>query len=103
MAWGLAVAGAAWGAVTYQILWGYTSIVVTRSFVDTPLGLLALFPVRVVLFGIHLAEDRIAHHTFDFQRNHWWIGVTAAAAGALLLMVPFALGALVARRLRTRA
>lgn len=102
MAAGLAGAGAIWGVVTYQILWGNTSIVVTRSFVDTPVGLLSLFPVRVVLFGIHLTEDRVVHHAFDFQSNHWWIGAAAAAVGALLLLVPFVAGTALVRRLRAR-
>jgi hypothetical protein len=100
---GLALAGAIWGAVAYQILWGNTSIVVTRSFVDTPLGLLALFPVRIVLFGIHLAEDLLVHHAVDFSRNHAWIGLTSALAGSLVMVVPFALGTLVARRVRRSA
>jgi hypothetical protein len=99
---GLAAAGAAWGAITYQILWGNTSIVVTRSFVDTPLGLLALFPVRVVLFGIRLVEDRVVHHAFDFQSNHWWIGVIAGMVGASLFLIPIATGTVLARRVRTR-
>jgi hypothetical protein len=97
----LAAVGAVWGAAAYQILWGYTSIVVTRAFVDTPLGLLSLFPVRAVLFGIHLVEDHVVHHPFSFSRNHQWIGFVAAATGALMLVVPFVTGRAVARAIRS--
>src|SRR5438105_3283819 len=85
-------------------MWGDTSIVVTRSFVDTPLGLLAFFPARAVLFGIHLAEQ-LAHHPFSFPANDQWIGVAAAATGAVLLSLPVAvarLGSGLYRRRRTQ-
>jgi hypothetical protein len=98
----LAVLGALWGAAAYQILWGYTSIVVTRSFVDTPLGLLSLFPVRAVLFGIHVVEDQVVHHPFNFSRNHEWIGFVAAATGALILVTPFVVGRAGVRAIRSR-
>jgi hypothetical protein len=84
----VAVAGAAWGVVAFAVLWGYTSIVVTRRFVDSVPGLLTLLPVRIVLEGIHVAE-RLAGHPFDFSRNHDWIGVVSAGVGALVLLIPF--------------
>jgi hypothetical protein len=98
----LAVLGALWGAAAYQILWGYTSIVVTRAFVDTPMGLLSLFPVRAVLFGIHVVEDQVVHHPFNFSRNHEWIGYVAAATGTLILVTPFVVGRAGLRAIRTR-
>jgi hypothetical protein len=98
----LAAVGALWGAAAYQILWGYTSIVVTRAFVDTPLGLFSLFPVRAVLFAIHLVEEQVVHHPFSFAHNHQWIGYVAAATGSLLLVTPFVLGRAATRRYRRR-
>ncbi len=96
----LAAIGALWGAAAYQILWGYTSIVVTRAFVDTPMGLFSLFPVRAVLFGIHLVEDQLVHHPFNFSRNHQWIGFVSAATGALILVTPFVSGRALVRAVR---
>jgi hypothetical protein len=93
--------GAAWGAVAYAIMWGYTSIVVTRNFVDSLPGLASLLPVRVVLYSIHILEG-LAGHPFDFSRNHGWIGLVAATSGALMLMLPFLLVRGAVRR-RTRA
>jgi hypothetical protein len=90
--------GALWGATGYAILWGYTPIVATRSFVDSPAGLAGLLPVRIVLEGIHLVEAHLAGHPFDFSRNHDWIGFLAAAVGAVLLVVP----AVVIREIRGR-
>ena len=98
----LAAVGALWGAAAYQILWGYTSVVVTRSFVDTPLGLFSLFPVRAVLFAIHVVEDQVVHHPFNFSQNHEWIGFVAAATGSLMLVIPFVTGRAVVRTVRDR-
>jgi hypothetical protein len=81
-------AGALWGAFSYAVLWNDTPIVVSRAFFDSAAGLLALFPVRVVLWAIHLVETRIVHHPFAFPDNHTWIGLLAALVGAGLLGVP---------------
>lgn len=78
-------AGAVWGVVAFQIMWGYTSIVVMRPFVNSVPGLIAFLPVRLVLYGIRFAEVHVAGHPFDFSRNHAWIGLASAAVGALLL------------------
>lgn len=99
---GLAAGGALWGAVTYAVVWGYTSIVVTRQFVESTAGLVSLLPVRALLFMIHVVEDRIAHHPFDFSRNHDWIGLGAAAMGAALLVAPGALAFAIGHRWRVR-
>ena len=87
---GATALGALWGASGYAILWGYAPVVATRSFVDSPVGLASLLPVRIVLEGIHLVEAHVAGHPFDFSRNHDWIGFLAAAVGALLLLAPAA-------------
>ena len=97
-----ASAGALWGAVSYAILWGDTSIVVTRRFVDSNRGLALLLPVRLVLEAIRLVEQHVAGHPFDFSHNHGWIGFAAAVAGAALLAVPAFLVTAIGRRLRRR-
>jgi len=79
------VAGAAWGFGAYLALWGYTPIVVTERYVDSLPGLLLLLPARLVLESIHLVEQRIVHHPFDFSANNAWIGYAAAAVGAAAL------------------
>jgi hypothetical protein len=81
-------AGALWGGFSYAVLWNDTPIVVTRAFFDSAAGLLALFPVRVVLWAIHVVETRLVHHPFAFPDNHRWIGVLAALVGAGLLGLP---------------
>lgn len=78
--------GGLWGAATYEILWGYTSIVVTRRFVDSVPGLATLLPARIVLYAIHVAEGRIAGHPFGFSRADRWIGFVITAVGAGLLV-----------------
>ena len=83
--WLVVVAGAAWGFGAYLALWGYTPIVVTERYVDSLPGLLLLLPARVVLETIHLVEQRIVHHPFDFSANNAWIGYAAAAVGAAAL------------------
>jgi hypothetical protein len=81
-------AGALWGGFSYAVLWNDTPMVVTRAFFDSAAGLLVLFPVRVVLWAIHLVETRVVHHPFAFPDNHGWIGVLAALVGAGLLGLP---------------
>ncbi len=83
--------GAAWGVASYLVLWGYTSIQVTRSFVDSPRGLVLLMPARLVLWGVHLVESRIAGSSFDFSRNHAWIGILSTMAGVALVLLPLLL------------
>ncbi len=84
-AWLIAAgAGALWGAASFDVLWGYTAIQVTRRFVDSLPGLLSLLPARVVLSAIHLVETRVVHRSFSFTTNHQWIGVASVAAGALI-------------------
>jgi len=81
-------AGALWGGVAYATLWGYTSIVITPRFFDSPAGVLALLPVRIVLDAIHVVEAHVVGHPFAFARNHGWIGFLAAAVGAILVGLP---------------
>jgi hypothetical protein len=76
--------GALWGLVAYRILWGDTSIVITRRFVDSAPGLAALLPVRIVLFAIHVIEDHVIGHPLQLPTNHGWIGAASALAGATL-------------------
>jgi hypothetical protein len=83
-------AGAVWGAVSFAVLWGYTSIQVTRPFVQSVPGLLTLLPVRTVIFAIHLLEER-AGRSFDLSSNHEWIGFVSAAVGAFIVGGTFAL------------
>jgi hypothetical protein len=94
--------GAIWGAVAFAVLWGYTSIQVTRPFVESAWGLMTLLPVRIVLFGIHVLEAR-AGRSFHLASNHEWIGFVSAAVGAVIVAVAFvAVRALIrlGRRLR---
>ncbi len=97
--WTLVMVCAVWGFVSYLVLWGYTPIVVTERFVVSVPGLLLLLPARVVLESIHLIEQRVVHHPFDFSNTNGWIGYAAALAGALIgwlawlvLSVPARLG-----------
>jgi hypothetical protein len=95
---GIAAAlGGMWGLFGYSVLWDGVPFSVDRPFVQSVTGTLVLLPIRTTLWGIHLAETE-AGRTFDFSRNHWWIGLLAGATGAA-----FALGALwVVRRLIRR-
>ena len=81
-----AVVGAVWGLSGYALLWGHTPVVVHRPFVESVGGTLLLLPVRVVLGIIH-ALERAAGAPFDFSSNNWWIGVSAAVIGAVLVVV----------------
>ena len=86
-AWSItAVAGALWGLGGYALLWGHTPMVIHPSFVETILGTVLLFPVRVVLWAIHTIE-RAAGGPFDFSDNHWWIGLAAAVVGGVIAVV----------------
>lgn len=92
--------GAVWGAVAFALLWGFTSIQVTRPFVQSIAGLLALLPVRAVVFAIHLVEERVGR-SFDLSSNHEWIGFVSAAVGALMIGSAVALGRRLRRLVRT--
>jgi hypothetical protein len=81
-----AVVGAIWGLVGYALLWGYTPVVIHPTFVASLPGTVLLFPVRVVLWIIHGVE-RAAGGPFDFSENNWWIGLAAAAVGAVTVLV----------------
>ncbi|MGH2661637.1 MAG: hypothetical protein ACRDH8_02275 [Actinomycetota bacterium] len=95
--WAVAVlVGAFWGLVGYALLWGHTPVVIHRSFVVSPLGTLALLPVRVVLWSIHAAEG-LAGSPFDFSRNNAWIGALSGVAGAAIAVLSYALGRTTAR------
>ena len=85
-----ALVGALWGLVGYALLWGHTPVVIHRSFVVSPLGTLALLPVRLVLWSIHVIE-RLADSSFDFSRNNAWIGALSGAAGAAMAFLAYAL------------
>jgi hypothetical protein len=93
-----AAVGSAWGLLCYSILWEGEPVGVQRAFVDSTLGLLALLPVRVVLWAIRLAED-VAGRTFELSANHWWIGVAAAVVGAVIVGVATFGGRALLRRL----
>jgi hypothetical protein len=100
--WSLIAAGAAWGFISYLVLWGYTPIVVTEQFVVSLPGLVLLLPARLVLESIHLVEQRVVHHPFDFSNTNGWIGYAAAAAGAAIAWLAGTLLAAVARLGRRR-
>lgn len=80
----LAVAvGGFWGLVGYTILWEGEPFAVTRRFVDSVGGLLVLLPVRVVIWGIRVAEE-LAGRPFDLSRSHLWIAPAASVVGACI-------------------
>src|SRR5262249_12257278 len=80
--------GAIWGAVAFAVLWGYTSIQVTRPFVESGAGLMTLLPVRIVLYAIHALETR-AGRPFHLASNHEWIGFVSAVVGAVIVAAAF--------------
>jgi hypothetical protein len=84
--WVAALAGAVWGFAGYAVLWGETPIVVHRPFVVSLPGTLLLAPIRIVLVGIRLVEERVADRSFDFSSNHTWIGALAVLTGAALAL-----------------
>jgi membrane associated rhomboid family serine protease len=94
-----AALGSVWGLLGYSILWEGEPVQVQRPFVESVAGTVALLPVRVVLWAIHLAED-LAGRTFELAENHWWIGVAAAIVGAAILAVSAFVVRTVIRRLR---
>lgn len=91
--------GALWGAMGYAILWGLTPITVSRQFVLSFQGTLALLPVRLVLWSIKAAEGLAGRH-FHFPDFNWWIGAVAAGVGAGMATAAVALGRFLLRRAR---
>lgn len=91
--------GAAWGFFGYTVLWQGVPFGVNRRFVESVVGTLVLFPVRTVLWGVHIGE-RLAGRSFDFADDNWWIGVVAAAIGAVIVVLAFVVVRTAARALR---
>jgi hypothetical protein len=94
--------GGLWGLACYVVLWGYTPVVIHRSFVVGIVGTVLLLPVRLVLWGIRFVEERVAGHTFDFSANHGWIGVASAAVGAAIVLAAIWIGRSLVRRAARR-
>lgn len=93
--------GGLWGAMCYSVLWEGTPFEVDRAFVDGVLGTLVLLPARLVLWSIRWIE-LATDHTFDFSRNHLWIGLVTSAVGAVLTVSGFLLARAGVRRVRAR-
>jgi hypothetical protein len=91
--------GAVWGFLGYTVLWQGVPFGVDRPFVESVVGTLVLFPVRTVLWGVHLGE-RFAGRSFDFADDNWWIGLAAALIGGAILVLVFAVVRTAARALR---
>jgi len=91
--------GAVWGFLGYSVLWQGVPFGVDRRFVESVVGTLVLFPVRTVLWGVHIGE-RFAGRSFDFADDNWWIGVAAAMIGATIVVLGFVVFRTTARALR---
>ena len=65
--------GALWGLAGYGVLWEGAPVTVSRPFVESAIGTLALLPSRVVIWAI-LATERLAGRPFDLADSHAWIG-----------------------------
>jgi hypothetical protein len=61
-----------------------------------------LLPARLVLESIHLVEQRVVHHPFDFSNTNGWIGYAAAATGAAIVLLAGTLLSAAARLGRRR-
>jgi hypothetical protein len=94
------VVGGLWGLAGYLLLWGHTPLIVHRTFVVSPVGTAVLLPVRLVLWGIHLVEDRIVGHPFGLASSNEWIGLLAAGVGAGIGAISVVLVRPVLRRVR---
>jgi energy-converting hydrogenase Eha subunit A len=92
--------GALWGLLGYALLWGLTPVVVHRTFVVSFPGTVALLPVRIVLAGIRLVEERLFGRPLQLAENNEWIGILSAAVGAGIASIAFLGIRVVARRLR---
>jgi hypothetical protein len=75
--------GGLWGLIGYSILWEGSPVEVDRAFVVSGVGTALLLPVRIAIWGIHLAESA-AGRSFDFSSNHWWIALLAGAIGTVI-------------------
>jgi hypothetical protein len=84
-----AAMGAAWGLLGYALLWGLTPVFVHRTFVVSPVGTLALLPVRTVLAGVRIVEERVVGRSFQLAENNGWIGLLSAAVGAGVAALAF--------------
>jgi hypothetical protein len=84
----MAAIGAVWGFLGYTVLWQGVPFGVDRRFVESVVGTLVLFPVRTVLWGVHIGE-RLAGRSFDFADNNWWIGAAAALIGGAIAAMGF--------------
>ena len=93
--------GGLWGAMCYSVLWEGTPFEVDRAFVQSLPGTLVLLPARLVLWSIRWIE-RLTDYTFDFSRNHLWIGLVTSIVGAALAVTAFLLVRLGLRRARAR-
>lgn len=81
-----AAIGVLWGLAGYAILWEGVPIEVSRPFVESVPGTLALLPARIVIWGI-LAVEGLVGRTFDLSTSYTWIAPAAAATGALIAVV----------------
>jgi hypothetical protein len=84
-----AVLGSAWGLLGYALLWGLTPVFVHRTFVVSPLGTVLLLPVRTVLAGIRVVEERLVGRPFQLVESNEWIGLVSAVVGAGLAALAF--------------
>lgn len=91
--------GAVWGFFGYTVLWQGVPFGVNRRFVESVVGTLVLFPVRTVLWVVHIGE-RLAGRSFDFADDNWWIGVASALIGGAIVVLAFVVVRSAARALR---
>jgi hypothetical protein len=91
--------GAVWGFFGYTVLWQGVPFGVNRQFVESVVGTLVLFPVRTVLWVVHIGEQ-LAGRSFDFADDNWWIGVASAVIGGAIVVVAFVVVRSAARALR---
>jgi hypothetical protein len=91
--------GAVWGFFGYTVLWQGVPFGVNRRFVESLVGTLVLFPIRTVLWGVHIGE-RLAGRSFDFADDNWWIGVASALIGGAIMVLAFVVLRTAARALR---
>jgi hypothetical protein len=93
--------GGLWGVMSYSVLWEGTPFEVDRAFVQSVLGTLVLLPARLMLWSIRWIE-RLTDRTFDFSRNHLWIGLVSSIVGAAIAVTAFLLVRTGLRRVRAR-
>ena len=91
--------GAVWGFFGYTVLWQGVPFGVNRRFVESVVGTLVLFPVRMVLWAVHIGE-RLAGRSFDFADDNWWIGVASALIGGAIVVLAFVVVRSAVRALR---